>query len=177
VEFEWDLSKEIENLQKHGIAFAEAVETFSDPNGFQLTDMEPQQSRRGSSGWANQHPAKSSRRASLGATINSGSSDRHRGENSRGFTMKEPRLNELVIDDKGTQQIRRKMAAARSVKITMNIDKGSLDILRAKAAETGVPYQRLLNQFLNRALQNDAQTESRLDRLEKEVARLKKVVA
>jgi uncharacterized DUF497 family protein len=40
VEFEWDLSKEIENLQKHGIAFAEAVETFSDPNGFQLTDME-----------------------------------------------------------------------------------------------------------------------------------------
>jgi predicted DNA binding CopG/RHH family protein len=91
--------------------------------------------------------------------------------------MKEPRLNELVIDDKGTQQIRRKMAAARSVKITMNIDKGSLDILRAKAAETGVPYQRLLNQFLNRALQNDAQTESRLDRLEKEVARLKKVVA
>ena len=38
MEFEWDLSKEIENLQKHGIAFAEAVETFSDPNGFQLTD-------------------------------------------------------------------------------------------------------------------------------------------
>jgi uncharacterized protein len=38
MEFEWDLSKEIENLQKHGIAFAEAVETFSDPKGFQLTD-------------------------------------------------------------------------------------------------------------------------------------------
>jgi predicted DNA binding CopG/RHH family protein len=91
--------------------------------------------------------------------------------------MKEPRLNDLVIDDKGTQQIRRKMAAARSVKITINIDKGSLDILRAKAAETGVPYQRLLNQLLNRALQNDAQTESRLDRLEKEITRLKKIVA
>jgi uncharacterized DUF497 family protein len=38
MEFEWDLSKEIENLQKHDIAFAEALETFSDPNGFQLTD-------------------------------------------------------------------------------------------------------------------------------------------
>ena len=38
MDFEWDLSKEIENLQKHGITFAEAVETFSDPNGFQLTD-------------------------------------------------------------------------------------------------------------------------------------------
>jgi predicted DNA binding CopG/RHH family protein len=91
--------------------------------------------------------------------------------------MKEPRLSDLVIDDKGTQQIRRKMTAARSVKITINIDKGSLDILRAKAADTGMPYQRLLNQFLNRALQNDAQTESRLDRLEKEITRLKKIVA
>jgi predicted DNA binding CopG/RHH family protein len=91
--------------------------------------------------------------------------------------MKEPRLKDLVIDDKGTRQIRRKMAIARSVKITINIDKDSLDILRAKAAETGVPYQRLLNQILNRALQNDTQTESRLDRLEKEITRLKKIVA
>jgi predicted DNA binding CopG/RHH family protein len=91
--------------------------------------------------------------------------------------MKEPTLKDLVIDDKGTRQIRRKMAIARSVKITINIDKDSLDILRAKAAETGVPYQRLLNQILNRALQNDTQTESRLDRLEKEITRLKKIVA
>ena len=88
--------------------------------------------------------------------------------------MKAPKLNELAIDDKGTQQIRRKMAASRSIKITINIDKDNLEILRAKAAKTGVPYQRLLNQFLKSALQNDAQTESRLDRLEKEIARLKK---
>lgn len=39
MEFEWDLSKEIDNLQKHGISFAEAVETFSDPKGFQLRDI------------------------------------------------------------------------------------------------------------------------------------------
>jgi hypothetical protein len=38
VEFEWDLSKERENLRKHRIAFMEAVETFSDPDGFQLRD-------------------------------------------------------------------------------------------------------------------------------------------
>jgi predicted DNA binding CopG/RHH family protein len=88
--------------------------------------------------------------------------------------MKAPKLNELAIDDKGTQQIRRKMAASRSIKITINIDKDNLEILRAKAAQTGVPYQRLLNRFLSSALQNDAQTESRLDRLEKEIARLKK---
>lgn len=61
--------------------------------------------------------------------------------------MKEPRLKDPVIDDKGAQQIRRKMIAARSVTITITIDKDSLDILRAKAAETGMPYQRLLNQF------------------------------
>ncbi len=90
--------------------------------------------------------------------------------------MKEPKLNELAIDDKGTQQIRRKMAASRSIKITINIDKSNLEILRAKAAKTGVPYQRLLNQFLNSALQNDAQTESRLDRLEREITRLKKKI-
>jgi predicted DNA binding CopG/RHH family protein len=90
--------------------------------------------------------------------------------------MKEPKLNELEIDYKGTQQIRRKMLAAKSVKITINIDKGNLDILRAKAAKTGVPYQRLLNQFLNNALRSDAQTETRLDRLEKEVTRLKKKI-
>ena len=91
--------------------------------------------------------------------------------------MKEPKLSELAIDGKGTQQIRRKMAASRSIKITINIDKGNLELLREKSAKTGVPYQRLLNQFLNRALQNDAQTESRLDRLEREVTRLKKIVA
>ena len=90
--------------------------------------------------------------------------------------MKEPKLTELEIDDKGTRQIRRKMAASRSIKITINIDKSNLDILRLKAAKTGVPYQRLLNQFLGKALQIDAQTESRLDHLEKEVIRLKKKI-
>ncbi len=90
--------------------------------------------------------------------------------------MKEPKLNELAIDEKGTRQMRRKMAASRLIKITINIDKSNLEILRAKAAKTGVPYQRLLNQFLNSALQNDVQTESRLDRLEKEINRLKKKI-
>jgi predicted DNA binding CopG/RHH family protein len=90
--------------------------------------------------------------------------------------MKEPKLNELAIDEKGTQQIRRKMAASRSIKITINIDKSNLEILRAKAVQTGVPYQRLLNRFLSSALNNDAKTESRLDHLEKEISRLKKKI-
>ena len=90
--------------------------------------------------------------------------------------MKEPKLSDLEIDHRGTRQIRRSMAKTKSVKITINIDEESLDILRDKAAETGVPYQRLLNRFLAKALQDDKETESRLTRLEREVTRLKKKV-
>ena len=92
--------------------------------------------------------------------------------------MKEPKLSDLEIDEKGTRRIHRNMALARPVKITINIDADSLDLLRAKSAKTGVPYQRLLNRFLAKALHSDAETESRLDRLEKEVTKLKsKIVA
>ena len=38
MEFEWDASKETENLNKHGVSFAEAVETFFDPCGIALED-------------------------------------------------------------------------------------------------------------------------------------------
>ena len=38
VEFEWDEDKERLNLSKHGISFAEAIDTFFDPNGIQLID-------------------------------------------------------------------------------------------------------------------------------------------
>ena len=90
--------------------------------------------------------------------------------------MKEPKLSELEIDQRGTWQIRRSMAKTKAVKITINIDKENLDILRDKAAETGIPYQRLLNRFLSKALQDDKETESRLTRLEREVTKLKKKV-
>ena len=90
--------------------------------------------------------------------------------------MKEPKLSDLEIDTKGTRRIRREMAGPRPVKITINIDAQSLDLLRAKSAGTGVPYQRLLNRFLTRALRNDTDTESRIDRLEREITKLKKMV-
>ena len=90
--------------------------------------------------------------------------------------MKEPILSELDLDQKGTRQIRRSMAQTKAVKITINIDKENLDILRDKSAQTGVPYQRLLNRILAKALRNDKETESRLTRLEREVTKLKKKV-
>jgi uncharacterized DUF497 family protein len=43
VEFEWDFAKEIENLQKHDISFFEAVDSFSDPDRFQLEDAKHSQ--------------------------------------------------------------------------------------------------------------------------------------
>jgi uncharacterized DUF497 family protein len=38
MEFEWDARKETENLRKHGVSFAEAVESFFDPHGLLLAD-------------------------------------------------------------------------------------------------------------------------------------------
>ena len=40
MEFEWDLAKESENLQKHKVSFLEALSTFSDPKGIQVADQE-----------------------------------------------------------------------------------------------------------------------------------------
>jgi uncharacterized protein len=38
MEFEWDASKEADNLRKHRVSFAEAVESFFDPQGLLLVD-------------------------------------------------------------------------------------------------------------------------------------------
>lgn len=38
MDFEWDLSKEQENIRKHRVTFAEAVESFRDPQGIKLVD-------------------------------------------------------------------------------------------------------------------------------------------
>ena len=38
MEFEWDLSKEMANVRKHGVTFSEAVGCFFDAHGFQLVD-------------------------------------------------------------------------------------------------------------------------------------------
>ncbi len=88
--------------------------------------------------------------------------------------MREPRLRDLEIDERGTRRIHRRMASAKSVKITINIDAKNLAVLRTNAAKTGIPYQRLLNRLLANALRSEAKSESRLDRLEKEVTKLKK---
>jgi predicted DNA binding CopG/RHH family protein len=81
------------------------------------------------------------------------------------------------MDPKGTQDLRKQMSRTKKIKITINIDESSLGRLREIAEETGASYQKLLNQILKDGLVKRTSAESRLERLEKELERLKKKVA
>ncbi|MFI5348484.1 MAG: BrnT family toxin [Elusimicrobiota bacterium] len=39
-DFDWDPWKAGENLSKHGISFAQAIQAFNDPNGLYFADVE-----------------------------------------------------------------------------------------------------------------------------------------
>jgi predicted DNA binding CopG/RHH family protein len=88
--------------------------------------------------------------------------------------MKEPRLSNLRVDDSETRKLRKLASAEKTVKITVNIDAESLSALRREAAESGVPYQRLLNKVLREALTGRESAETRIARLEREVTKMKK---
>ena len=91
--------------------------------------------------------------------------------------MKQPKMSDLVIDRKGTKRMRAEAARTKKIKITINIDQDSLEALRDMAGTTGASYQKLLNQILKEGLRMRGESESRLDRIEKELAQLKKKVA
>jgi predicted DNA binding CopG/RHH family protein len=91
--------------------------------------------------------------------------------------MKQPRLSDLAIDREGTKRIRASIAKTKKVKITINIYEDSLELLKKIAGETGTPYQKLLNLVLKEGLKRRNDSESRLDRLEREIEKLKKKVA
>ncbi len=91
--------------------------------------------------------------------------------------MRKPRISDVKVDTAGTHRLRTEMARRASVKITINVDADSLSKLKALSADSGVPYQRLLNRILKERLSKADTVHSRLDRIEKEVARLKKSLA
>ncbi len=91
--------------------------------------------------------------------------------------MRKPRLSDVKVDPAGTRRLRAAMAGRGSVKITINVDAASLAKLKELSAESGVPYQRLLNRILTERLATAETVHSRLDRIEKELARLKKTLA
>jgi len=91
--------------------------------------------------------------------------------------MKQPKLSDLRIDTKGTKAVRKMMAKAKKIKITINVDEDLLAELKQMAEETGTPYQSLLNRVLKDAVMTKKDEGSRLDRLEREVERLKKKIS
>ena len=91
--------------------------------------------------------------------------------------MRQPKLSNLKVDVRGTRAMRGAAAKSKKVKITINIDEDSLSHLRNRSHKTGVPYQRLLNQVLKEALRGEEDVGNRLEKLERELNRLKKSVA
>jgi hypothetical protein len=102
---------------------------------------------------------------------------RGRGENIGGYTMKRKTKSAVSIDWVGTRAIRQEMASQKFVKITVNVDAKSLSALKNEAKKSGVPYQRLLNALLREGIEAKKHTDSRLDKLEKEVEKVKRKLA
>ncbi|MCB0351717.1 MAG: BrnA antitoxin family protein [Bdellovibrionales bacterium] len=88
--------------------------------------------------------------------------------------MKKPKISDLEYDEKGTKKIRHAIARAKKIKITVNIDEDVLGALKVIADKTGMPYQTLLNRLLRQSVGNKEAEVSRIERLEKDVALLKK---
>jgi len=91
--------------------------------------------------------------------------------------MKKPSLKSLKIDETETKNVRSMMAREKTIKITININADTLFKLRQLSDDTGVPYQRLINRTLAESLAARSRTDSRLERIEKELLSLKKKIA
>lgn len=91
--------------------------------------------------------------------------------------MKKPSLRSLRYSSAQTKRIRASMARQKTIKITINIDAATLTKLRALADKKGVPYQRMINRTLAESLVSEAASESRLERIERELKMLKRKLA
>ncbi len=90
--------------------------------------------------------------------------------------MREPKLDDLTVDEAATARLRASMAREKAVKITVTIDTKSLHALREASQRMGVPYQALVSRVLKKGLTRQATMESRLDQLEREVKRMKRIL-
>jgi predicted DNA binding CopG/RHH family protein len=90
--------------------------------------------------------------------------------------MKQPKLKNIRLDLKGTSQMRARASKSRKIKITVNIDQDIIEALKRRSYTSGIPYQNLLNRMLRTALHEtkSEDSSSRLDRLEREIAAIKK---
>lgn len=90
--------------------------------------------------------------------------------------MREPKLDDLMVDETTTARLRALLAGEKAVKITVTIDTKSLHALREASQRTGVPYQALVSRAVKKGLPRQTSMESRLDHLEREVKRMKRIL-
>ncbi len=91
--------------------------------------------------------------------------------------MKQPNLTHLKLDRVATKKIRTALSKKNRVTITVNLDTESLKALKTRSSKTGIPYQRLLNTVLTTSVTQQESIQSRLDRLEQEIRKIKRRVA
>ena len=91
--------------------------------------------------------------------------------------MKHPNLSHLRIDRVATNKIRTAFSKKNRVTITVNLDSDSLKALTTLSRNTGIPYQRLLNTLLTTNISQQESVQSRLNRLEQELRKIKRHVA
>ncbi len=91
--------------------------------------------------------------------------------------MKEPKLNNLKLDKNGTKETRKAFAKNPKVRVTIHFDADLLTLVKKMAEQVGAPYQTLLNKILRDALLKKSSEESRLDKLEQELLKIKKKLA
>ena len=91
--------------------------------------------------------------------------------------MKQPNLRHLRIDRVATKKIRATLSKKKLVTITVHLDTDSLKALKTLSSTTGIPYQRLFNTLLTASATREETTQSRLNRLEQELHKIKRRVA
>ena len=83
--------------------------------------------------------------------------------------MKQPKLNDLSIDWKATARMRSKMAEAKKLTITINVDRSALAFLGKLSARDRKAYQTLVAGALKRNSITPLETERRLSTVEQEL--------
>jgi len=91
--------------------------------------------------------------------------------------MKQPNFRHLRIDRVATKKIRTALSKKKRVTITVNLDTDSLAALKTLSSKTGIPYQRLVNTVLTTNVTQQESIQSRLNRLEQELRKIKRHVA
>ena len=91
--------------------------------------------------------------------------------------MKQPHLSHLRIDRVATNKVRAALSKKKRVTITVNLDTDSLKALKTLSSKTGIPYQRLLNTVLTANVTERESIQSRLNRLEQELLKIKRYIA